>query len=213
MPVTYTYEGTLDTIEIDFTNQEINIGSAFDELEVQEINDAIREAEATAVGCAFPRIIDTSGKENLDLDSGVSVGITLELLDDWKVYSEKTSGTFKVWGGNLLRSDGEDPFKANTLITYIAILSAASTLVQVSTGSGLSTEEHNKLMGIPSNPLTKERYEDLAFRRGNTTSGTGQNKKITRYVAGDPLDDPVTVDVSYDDQDDPYGLPVSEVPQ
>jgi hypothetical protein len=161
MAVTYTYDGTEDTIEIDFTNQEINVGPGFDDVDVQELNDAIREAEASAAGCGFGSIAETSGKADLDAVLGVSVGITLSLLGNWTVYTEKTSGNFKVWGGNLLRADGGDPLKANTLVHQFVLQSAASTIVQVSTGSGLSAAENAKLMGLPDSTLETDEREAL----------------------------------------------------
>jgi hypothetical protein len=183
MAVTYTYTGTDDTIVIDFTNQEINVGSGFDTLEVQEVNDAIREAEASAIGCAFSSICDTSGKESLDVTNGVTVGITLELLESWLIYSEKTSGTFRVIGGNLLQSGGGDPFKPNPLVTYINIQSAASTIVQVSTGSGLSTAEHNQLMAIPTETLTSAESTALDTINTNASAIAAKLPSAT-YLAG-----------------------------
>ena len=188
----------MGTIEIDFTNQEINIDSNYDTIQVQELNDAAREAEAQGVGCAFPPICRTSGKSTLDVDTGVTTGITFELLDNWLVYSEKTGGSFKVYGGNLIRADGEDPFKANPLVTYVAILSAASTIVSISTGSGLSSEEHTQLMGISTTALETEAFKDLFFKRQNTIEGSGIDRRITEYIAGDPATEEVTVDVEYD---------------
>ena len=228
MSVNYYVDTVTGYINFDFTNQEINVSSDYDKIEIQELNDVIREAEAAFIGLSFAKICDTSGKEVLDVDTGVSVGITLELLDDWKVYSEKSSGIFKVYGGNLLRSDGGDPFKPNTLITYVVINSAASTIVSVSTGSGLSTEEHNRLFTLPTetlteeqdtrletieteqqNQLTEDRFKDLTFNRTNTIEGLGENKKITSYVAGDSEYNPVEISVSYDELTS-EGLPVSE---
>ena len=212
MAVTYTYEGSLGTIEIDFTNQEINIDANYDTLEVQELNDAAREAEAQGIGCAFPPICRTSGKSTLDVDTGVTTGITFELLDNWLVYSEKTSGAFKVYGGNLIRADGEDPFKANPLVTYVAILSAASTIVSISTGSGLSTEEHDHLLGLPTDALKTQAFKDLSFKRQNTIEGTGINRRISQYIAGDPQSEEATVDVEYDGTGTER-LPLTETPQ
>lgn len=172
MAVTYIgYDGDGYAIEVDFTNNEINCSNDIDTLLVQDLNNVIREAEASPIGMCFDTICNTSGKEDLDVDNGVQVGITLELLGNWLVYSEKTSGRFRVTGGNLLRSDGEDPFKENTLVSYVNIQSAASTIVSVSSGSGLSTAEHNQLMALPTTTLeSDERSQLLAIPTETLTS-------------------------------------------
>lgn len=226
MAITYYISTVTGYVLFDLTNQEINISSDYDTLEVQEINDVIREAEASSIGSVFSRICDTSGKEELDTDTGVSVGITLELLDNWVIYSEKTSGVFKVYGGNLLRSDGADPFKANTLITYVVVQSAASTIVSISSGSGLSTEEHNRLFALPTKTLTdaqetqletiemeqltEDRFTDLTFNRQNTIEGTETEKRITGYTAGTVSGGgEININVTYDSEDE-YALPEIE---
>ena len=170
MAVTYTYSGSDDDIVFDFTNEEINVGNGFDDLDIQELVNAIREAEYSETGITFDKIGDASGKNDLDAANGVQVGITLELLGDWVVYTEKVAGTFKVWGGNLLQTGGGDPFKENPLVTYINILSAASTIVTVSTGSGLSAAQNTQLMATLTKDSTvdsttlEEIFEDLLAR-------------------------------------------------
>lgn len=88
---------------------------------------------------------------------------------------------------------------------------AASIIESIGTGGGLTTEEHNQLMAIPTDSLTRERFERLTFQRDNTIEGTGVNRRITQYVAGDPEDDPVTVDVEYDGTGTER-LPLTETP-
>lgn len=197
MAVTHTYTGTTGDITIDFTNQEINCESSIATLEIQELLDACREAEYSTTGMAYPKICNASGKEYLDVDNGVQVGVTFVLLDNWLVYSEKISGVFRVLGGNLVQVSGGDPFKENAALTYINILSAAGTIVTVSSGSGLSTAEHNQLMSLADENRTKE----LLYNRQNTIAGG----KITGYLAGGDTQ----VEVAYDGS----GIPESETIQ
>jgi hypothetical protein len=157
----YEYTGLYGYIKFDFDDQIIYVEDTISSLEIQELLNASREAEYSALGMSFPKICNASGKDYLDYINGVQVGITFVLLEDWKIYSEKLSGVFKVLGGNLIQVSGGDPFIANVLITYINILSAASTIVQISTGSGLSTEEHNHLLSIPAETLTDTEHDHL----------------------------------------------------
>lgn len=228
MSVEYVYIGNLGNITLDFTTQIISCEDTISTLEIQELIDACREAEYSTFGIAFPKICNASGKDYLDVDNGVQVGITIVLLDGWVVYTERSSGVFKVIGGNLVQVSGGDPFEPNPLVTYVNIQSAASTVVSVSSGSGLSTAEHNQLMAIPTETLTTEqegkidtlvieqegqlteaRYIDLLNRR-NTISGTETSKRITESIAGTATGGgEVTMSVMYD-SDDEYALPISE---
>lgn len=207
MSITHIYTGVTGDIIFDFTTQIISCENTIITLEIQELVNACREAEYSEKGVSFPKICNASGKEYLDVDNGVQVGITIVLLDGWVIYTERSSGVFKVIGGNLVQVSGGDPFEPNPLVTYVNIQSAASTVVSVSSGSGLSTAEHNKLMAIPEETITEERYIDLAFNRTNIIEGTETSKRITSYKAGKV--DEIDVNVTYDSSDE-YALPESE---
>lgn len=228
MAVEHTYNGVNGDITINFTTEIISCENTIETLEIQELVDACREAEYSEKGIAFTKICNASGKDYLDIDNGVQVGITIVLLGNWVVYTERNSGVFKVTGGNLVQVSGGDPFEPNPLVTYVNIQSAAGTVVSISSGSGLSTAEHNQLMAIPlstlsteesqrletieteqQKQLTEDRFVNLNFRRTNTITGTGVDKKISGYTAGDPNDDPVDVAVTYDEAGQ-LGLPESE---
>lgn len=194
MTVEYVYTYTDGTMTFNFDDSIIETSLSIDTLEIQDLVNGSREAEYSWTGMCFGKICNASGKEYLDTDNGVQVGITCVLLGDWKIHSQKISGVFRVLGGNLVQVSGGDPFLPNNLITYINILSASSTIVQVSTGSGLSTAEHNALMAIAN----EDRLKELMFERDNTIV----NEKITEYVAGGDVE----VAVTYDDD----GIPEKE---
>ncbi len=218
MAVIYTFPGIAGDIYIDFTEQIISCADTIVTLEIQELVDACRAAEYSESGVSFPKICNASGKEYLDINNGVQVGITIVLLGNWRVYTLRDAGVFKVTGGNLVQVSGGDPFEPNPAVTYINIQSAASTIVSVSSGSGLSAAEHTKLMGIPSETLTPEqnarlaaiqsaqaqqltenRFVDLQFNRQNTIVGTGENKRISGYRAGEAGEGQIEVTVVYDE--------------
>ncbi len=151
-----TYTGLYGDMDINFTTQKIECASSIDTLEIQELVNACRYAEDSELGITYPKICNASGKEYLNITNGVQVGITIVLLDGWVISTKKSSGVFTVLGGNLVQVSGGNPFDPNPLVTEVNILSAASTIVSVSSGSGLSSEEHAKLMGTASaTELTK----------------------------------------------------------
>jgi hypothetical protein len=113
---------------------EIHVGASVPDLLVQDLIDGARAAEASDQGRGYGQIARASGKQTLG--TGVAVGITLELLGGWRVYSTKSSGVFTVLGGNLVKGDGSSPFRPNNLITYVNLLSAAATIVTSGGGGG-----------------------------------------------------------------------------
>lgn len=179
----YTYNYTSGDLVFDFIDEIIYCENTITVLDMQGLINGIREAECSEIGIQFPSIAAASGKNNLDVSTGVQIGITIELLGDWRIYSEKNSGKFVATGGNLIQGGpnlGGDPFKENPLVNYISIQSAASTIVNVSTGSGLSTEEHNRLMALPTSTLSEQRAKELMYERVNTV----ENGLITETVVG-----------------------------
>jgi hypothetical protein len=221
MAVTYVYTGLAGTYTFNFSTQIISCQNTIDNVTIQELTNACREAENSTTGIAFPKICNASGKDYLDVNIGVQLSITIVLLDGWLIYSTKSSGVFKVYGGNLVQVSGGDPFLPNPLVTEVNILSAAGTVVTVSSGSGLSTEEHNRLMALPqttfdetdrqtldgigtaiegieSGKLSTEDFKKYLLNRVNTIV----DKKITQYRAGGDA----VVNVTYDGD----GIPSSE---
>lgn len=114
--------------------REIHIEDTITDLYVQDLVNAIRAAEESPQGMAFGSIALSEGKAYLGV--GVYTGITLQLLGDWRIYSLRASGVFRVLGGNFLRLDGGDPFRPNLAITEFVIQSAAATIVTTEGGGG-----------------------------------------------------------------------------
>lgn len=137
-----------DFIVFNYTSQIIRVPSTISVLTAQELIDAIREAESYDGGMLFNKIANATGKDALS--GSVLIGITLTLLENWKILSDKTSGFFTVQDGNIIRHDATTPFAPNNYITYQQILIQGGVIANTNTGSGLSTDEHNKLMGLPS---------------------------------------------------------------
>jgi len=126
----------------------INITNPQNTLSCQDLINAIRDEEASATGVDYPQIATASGKE--DLGSGVAVGITVNLLEPWQVKFWAGNYIAKISGGNLVGGLAGDPVAYSAGVQVLLVQSAASTVVTLSTGSGLSTEEHDKLFAVPS---------------------------------------------------------------
>ena len=118
-------------IEFDYEQNLINITSPQNTLSCQVLIDAIRTEEASDSGIGYPQIATASGKEILD--SGVSVGITVNLIEPWqlKFWSGDVIGGYiaKISGGNLVGGIGGDAVAYSAGVQVLLVQSAASTIV------------------------------------------------------------------------------------
>jgi len=181
MAVAYTATISGYDYGFDFEDQRIDIDDEIAKESVERLWRAIQEAQASSVGIVFPEIATGSGLDTLS--DGITTYLTVKLLDEWEINTLRVTGKFEVAGGNLIRADGEDPFRDNPLITYINFISQAGIRTTYSTGSGLSTEEHDKLMALKSTTLeTDERTAVLS-----TATAAAELHKIAGLTAGSPM--------------------------
>ena len=145
MPVNYT--ATIDgkTYGFDFEDQRIDIDATIDVLDVINLYESIKDAQSSDAGIVYGTIANAEGLASLS--TGIKTFLTVSLLGFWEINTLKTSGKFEVIGGNLIRADGADPFRDNSLITYIAFLSQAGILAETGT-SGLTTAESETLTNL-----------------------------------------------------------------
>ena len=116
-------------IEFDHAAHLINITNPQNTLSCQDLLNAIRTQEATAEGIQYPQIATASGKE--DLGSGVSVGMTVNLIEPWQVKFWAGNYIAKIAGGNLVGGLGGDPLAYSAGVQVMLVQSAASTIVTV----------------------------------------------------------------------------------
>lgn len=116
------------------------------DVDILDLLNAIRDAEASKTGIQYAKIANASGKESLGGD--VQVGVTVQLLD-WQLQFWEGNYIAKITGGNLVGGVAGDPVAYTAGVQVLLIQSAASTVVNISTGSGLSYDERNKLMSLP----------------------------------------------------------------
>jgi hypothetical protein len=143
----------------DFLDSFIEVGGGQTEVDVQDLIDAIREAEASETGMTYSQIATASGKESLG--GGVGVGITVELQDDWQLHFETGAYIATVRGGNLVGGPGGDPIAYSAGVQVLLIQSAASTVVEVGQ-SGLTPEESDALLAVNEIQSAVDALNDLS---------------------------------------------------
>lgn len=110
----------------------IQVDSPFAVVTIQELVNRIRDFEEAIVNLDHPSVGDASGKQ--DLGGGVLVGITLQLLDNWRVQFEPRSGplieSVSVTGGNLVATNdfSDNPIKPSPF-TQVSLTSSSSATI------------------------------------------------------------------------------------
>ncbi len=132
------------TFTFDRVNKIIQVDSPDIEIEIQDLVNAIRAWEYLLTSMDMPSLAATSGKTTLA--TGVVVGITLELLDNWQLKFEDRAGPLWVQcvvkDGNLVGGLAGNPIATSTFVQVKMIQSASATIVS----GALTTAEHDKLM-------------------------------------------------------------------
>ena len=132
-----TFDKSLNTIEISIDVTSITI---------QELIDAIRDWEDGTDGITVRSVANAYGKQ--DIGGGAKVGITLELINNWRIhFAERSSWTnCYIYGGNLVAVNtyANDPIKSSAYTNTILAQSSSPTLVYSEGGGGVwTTEEKN----------------------------------------------------------------------
>jgi hypothetical protein len=135
---------------------------------IQELIDAIRTWEELPEAMDNPSVANCTGKQALG--GGKFVGLTLELLDDWRLYfGDKGAQTFCfITGGNLVPTylGSEPPLAPSTNVNGIIELDTSAALLDY---SGEIGNEITRILG-----LTQENfrvYSQVYDGDGNMTSG------------------------------------------
>ncbi len=100
---------------------------------IQELINEIRDYEDELKDMDHPSVANASGKQILG--GGVFVGITLELLDNWRVQFESRPGplfaSVSITGGNLVTINdfNDNPAKPSPFTVVTVTLSSSATLL------------------------------------------------------------------------------------
>lgn len=119
------------TLLFDFPNQIITVPLPDTTLDLQYLINSIREAEDDLTpGMAYSKIADAFGKQ--DLGGGVKVGITIVLLNGWRVLFSARPGpttvSVSITGGNFVGEAGANPV-APSLYTQVTTTQSSSATI------------------------------------------------------------------------------------
>lgn len=130
-------------IDIPKTDLTLISGTLY-ELDTEWFKDEIRILEADIPGMPFLRIIDHNTSYTV---VGVTYARKVEVINGYKVRFEDGQYSVRLVGSNNNLFDVENGVLYQNQVQIISGNSAG--LIVKSIGSGLSTEEHDKLMGLP----------------------------------------------------------------
>jgi hypothetical protein len=161
--------------DYDFASKIIDVPMGTTTVLVRDLLSDVRDAEATTQGIVYGQIASASGAESLG--PGVSVGITVNLLDDWQIRFATGNYIAKIAGGNLVGGLNGDPVAYSSGVQVLLLQSAASTVVTTSTGSGLSIEQDATLTATLQ-----------AAQAANTQATKGRKMQTNKaIISGDGL--------------------------
>jgi len=131
------------TITFDKVKRLIQISIADAEVTIQEIINAVRDWEAMPNNMEIEQIINASGKQILGEE--LFVGITLELINNWRIEFAARPGPdyvrCMVSGGNLVAVNiyGNNPVKPSA---FTQVIISQSTAASISAASVPSAQEN-----------------------------------------------------------------------
>jgi hypothetical protein len=174
------------SLQMDWTNKQIQILSPQTDILVQDLVDFIRTEEAGNTGIAFNQIVQASGKDSLG--GVVSTGITCNLLDDWQLKFWSGSYVATISGGNLIGGIAGDPVAYTPGVQVVIIQSAASTIVI--SGSGITQQDKDDIIdGVWDEQLSGH---TLVGSTGEALDGAGGGSIPTpEQVASAVWDEPL----------------------
>jgi hypothetical protein len=201
------YENEFDGIPFTFRYNlipiEIDIDASIERVYMQTLFKAIRDAECSEIGRVFPHLCNSDGRVTLqiDVDGEVKTDLTITLLNGTLLNALKDNGKFYIKGGNIVPdyvNGYTELIKENPALTYIVNLSQTGVITKVSSGSGLSQNQNDRLMAIP----TETRVINLLYDKKVTVA---DKNKIKKFVVGGDI----VVDVNYNLR----GVPIRELPE
>ena len=164
-------------IVFDKTNKVILIEKTQVEVTIQDLINSIRDFEGGWWGMDEPSLANAYGKQ--DLGGGSQVGITLELINNWRIQFEDRSGpdwiNCYIKGGNLVAINDYDnnPIKPSA---YVNIVIAQSTSPVIAF-EWTQDEKDSIIDKLPDTYIAGE--EDLITLKSDleTKHGTGSWEK------------------------------------
>ena len=142
-------------IILDRTDKIIEVEAPTTEVTIQQLINAVRNWEDKQENMDVAQVAKAAGKELLG--GGLSVGITLELLNNWQLKFEDRLGPdyvqCTVRDGNLVGGIAGNPIKESAYTQVKLILSAAGVIAglgEVALES--SVQNVRDVLGVPNSP-------------------------------------------------------------
>ncbi len=129
---------TIDSVPVSvdiFPVHVIQVDSPTIQVTIQELLNDIRDFEDEIENLDHASLANASGKQ--DLGGGVLVGLTLELLDNWRIQFEARPGPttvqVSVTGGNLVATNdfGNNPIKPSSFTQVVVTSSSSATIAEL----------------------------------------------------------------------------------
>lgn len=115
---------------------------------IQEILNVIRDYEDELINLEEPQIVSAAGKE--DLGEGVKVGITITLLNNWRIaFEERSPPNYiqcKISGGNLVAEHVDGPIYP-TAYTQIVLTASSSATINAGDSEAIADAIWNEVIG------------------------------------------------------------------
>lgn len=160
-------------IDFDLANKFILLTAPDTSVDLQTLGNATRDFEETFPAMSDEKIIDWFGKQSLG--GGKLVGITLVLLNGWKIKADDRAGPtvtlITITGGNLV-GDVADPVEASTFVAYVIEQDTSAALLSAAT--------------LEANLLTAIDHQ-AGNRRIDFTGDDALGWQEVVYEFGDPL--------------------------
>jgi len=193
-------------LRFDFHNSIIEVPAPDTTVDLQYLIDQIREAESQlSPGMAYRKIADAFGKQSLG--GGNYVGLTVMLLDNWKLRFEARPGPDTVacfvTGGNLVAESG-NPI-APSPYTQVTIAQSSSPTISVPETDINILYLLESLRGPFAGGIGNVFYWD-PVRGSDANSGTHPSKAVATFAKAHSLATDSNFDVIYCLATDPSGI-------
>ena len=140
-------------LTIDYGNEIINITSPTTNVDGQTLHDFIEDSMASSEGLLYSDIINPEGKIEDPSNPGVYSQIIIILNSPWQIQFWGGSGYTRIYGAKLVGGLSDEPLKATGTAGDITVLESPVDGLTVTSGSGLSTEEHDHLLSLDTDNL------------------------------------------------------------
>jgi hypothetical protein len=190
-----------------FDTSSIDADAGAVDIDCVALYTACKLAQASEEGILYDRIAEGSGLKNLN--PGVQVGITVDLLGTWQLRFPAGNYVARVAGGNLIGGPGGDPIAYTAGVQTLLIQSAASTVVTA--GGSVPSAAQNasavwatildgsytanelirlisaavagKLAGAPTGPIEIKSVDGATIRITATVDANGNRTGVTYNVS------------------------------